>query len=78
MTLSEYFAENRYQPTYLIGDRVMGAFEGIKFVGSVGTDSVISEAEEPHVTVTLDLPLLYNGRVYNVLRVPTSSVTLRL
>ena len=77
MTLSEYFAENRYQPKYLIGDRVTGTFEGIKFVGSVGTDSVRSDTEEPHVTVSLDLPLLYNGKVHNIIRVPTSSVNLR-
>ena len=74
MTLAEYFAQNRYNAKYQIGDRVEGKFNKIPFVGSVGTDSVRNDSEEPHVTVTLDLPLCYKGKVHNILRVPTKSV----
>lgn len=77
MTLAEYFAQNRYAGKYHLGDRVEGKYKKIPFVGSVGTDSVRFEGEEPHVTVTLDLPLLHDGQIHNVLRVPTKSVKLR-
>ena len=77
MTLAEYFSQNRYQSRYHLGDRVQGYYKKILFVGSVGTDSVRSETEEPHVTVTLDLPLKIGEKIYNILRVPTKSVKLR-
>lgn len=77
MTLAEYFAQNRYHGKYQIGDRVEGKFNKIPFVGSVGTDSVRFDGEDPHVTVTLDLPLVYKGKVHNILRVPTKSVKYR-
>lgn len=77
MTLSEWFEKERYQGKYQIGDRVEGKFEKIPFVGSVGSDSVRYDGEEPHVTVTLDLPLAIKGNVHRVLRVPTKSVKLR-
>ena len=77
MTLAEYFSNNRYQPRYHLGDRVEGHYNKIFFVGSVGTDSVRNETEEPHVTVTLDLPLRVKGTIHNIIRVPTKSVRLR-
>ena len=77
MKLSEWFEKERYQGKYQIGDRVEGKFEKIPFVGSVGSDSVRYDGEEPHVTVTLDLPLKSGESLYNVLRVPTKSVSLR-
>ena len=77
MNLADYFAQNRYQAVYDLGDRVEGKFQKIPFVGSVGTDSVRSDSEEPHVTVLLDLPLKVDDKVHNVLRVPTKSVKRR-
>jgi hypothetical protein len=77
MKLAEWFAKERYQGIYQIGDRVEGRFNSIPFVGSVGTDSIRYDGEEPHVTVTLDLPLLFESIAHRVLRVPTSSVKLR-
>lgn len=77
MNLAEYFKANRYQPKYQIGDRVEGYYQKCLFVGSVGTDSIRSPDEEPHVTVTLDLPLMIDRKVHHVLRVPTKSVRLR-
>ena len=78
MTLAEYFSQNRYQSVYSLGDRVEGKYKKIPFVGSVGTDSIRNETEEPHVTVTLDLPLKIGEKIYNILRVPTKSVKKRL
>ena len=77
MKLSEWFEKERYQGKYQIGDRVEGKFQKIPFVGSVGTDSVRYDGEQPHVTVTLDLPMKIGDSVHNVLRVPTKSVSLR-
>lgn len=57
MTLAEYFKENRYKPTFEIGDRVFGKYEGIPFIGTVGNDTLISEEEGPRVSVHLDLPI---------------------
>ena len=55
--LAEYFAENRYQPKWQIGDRVFGYFNNIPFIGTVGNDTLISELEGPRVTIHLDLPI---------------------
>ena len=41
MNLAEYFAKNRYVAKYAMGDRVIGKWNGIPFVGSVGNDTVI-------------------------------------
>lgn len=65
--LAEYFAKNRYQAKYQIGDRVFGYFNKIPFVGTVGNDRVVSEEQGPHLTVHLDLPLKYKDRVYTLL-----------
>ena len=59
----------RYQPTYVIGDRVFGHWNGIPFVGSVGNDSLISEEEGPRVSVLLDLPIVYNEQTRTVVLV---------
>lgn len=56
MTLAEYFRENRYKPTFEMGDRVFGKHEGVPFIGTVGNDTEISIEEGPRVTVHLDLP----------------------
>jgi hypothetical protein len=67
--LETYFSTNRYQPTYVIGDRVFGRWNGIPFIGSVGNDSQISEEEGPRVSVLLDLPIVYNGQTRTVVLV---------
>lgn len=56
MTLAEYFRENRYKPTFEMGDRVYGKHEGVPFIGTVGNDTEISMEEGPRVSVHLDLP----------------------
>lgn len=55
--LADYFAKNRYQPTWFIGDRVYGKYGKTPFVGSVGNDTLINYEEGPRVTVHLDLPI---------------------
>lgn len=65
--LAEYFAKNRYQSKYQIGDRVFGYFNKIPFVGTVGNDRVVSEEQGPHLTVRLDLPLKHKDKVYTLL-----------
>lgn len=54
---AEYFELNGYRPKYFIGDRVFGHYQKIPFIGTVGNDTVISEAEGPRVSVQLDLPM---------------------
>ena len=65
--LAEYFANNRYKPKWSIGDRVQGTWNKIPFVGTVGNDTLISEAEGPRVTVHLALPIKYNKQVHNII-----------
>lgn len=72
--LAEYFAKNRYQGKWQFGDRVFGRWNKIPFIGSVGTDSVISEEQGPRVTITLDLPILYEGRQYTVVVVKPKDI----
>ena len=66
-SLKEYFEKNRYQAKYDIGDRVMGKWNKIPFVGTVGNDTLISEIEGPRVSVHLDLPIKYKDKVYTIL-----------
>jgi hypothetical protein len=63
---TEYFNANAYKPKYEIGDRVVGKWNKIPFVGSVGNDRVVSE-QGPEVTIHLDLPIKFDGKVHNVI-----------
>lgn len=65
MNLAEYFAMNRYQAKWQIGDRVTGKWNKIPFVGTVGNDTLINEIEGPRVSVHLDLPIKYKDKVHN-------------
>lgn len=66
VSLADYFAKNRYQPVYQIGDRVFGKYNKTPFIGTVGNDTVISELEGPQVSVHLDLPMKI-GKEYKTL-----------
>jgi hypothetical protein len=78
MTLSEYFTENRYKSTFFIGDRVEGYYNNeVMFVGTVLNDSVVSENQEPVVSVYLDLPLMYNNTIHKMIFVSPSELKLR-
>lgn len=65
--LAEYFSKIRYKPKYLIGDRVIGSWNKIPFIGTVGNDTVISEEQGPRISVMLDLPIKYENAVYTLL-----------
>ena len=64
--LSDYFERDAYKPKYYIGDRVFGYYQKIPFVGTVGNDSCIDGAN-PRVSIHLDLPVKYAGRVHNII-----------
>ena len=64
---SDYFNRIGYKHTYDIGDRVIGKWNRIPFVATVGNDRKINNITGPEVTVHLDLPLQYQGQVYNFL-----------
>ena len=67
--LAEYFAKNRYHPTWHIGDRVFGKWNKIPFVGTVGNDSLVNEVEGPRVSVHLDLPINIGTAFVNMIKV---------
>ena len=73
-TLAEYFGKNRYQAKYQIGDRVIGKWNKIPFVGTVGNDTEINESEGPRVSVHLDLPIKFDDKVYNVIIVKHKNI----
>jgi len=65
--LAEYFAQNRPQPKWHIGDRVFGHWNKIPFIGTVGNDNMVSELEGPRVSIHLDLPIKWEGQVRTVI-----------
>jgi hypothetical protein len=65
-SLTDYFNQVGYKPTYYIGDRVIGKWNKIPFVGSVGNDTMINEIEGPRISVHLDLPIKYNNQVHTI------------
>ena len=67
MNLAEYFKLNRYQAKYDIGDRVIGKWNKIPFVGTVGNDTLINETEGPRISIHLDLPIKYQDKIYTVI-----------
>ena len=74
MNLAEYFAKNRYKSHYSIGDRLIGTWNDIPFVGTVGNDTVISEIEGPRISVHLDLPIKYGEVIHTIIFVKHKDV----
>ena len=64
---TDYFERIGYKPEYYIGDRVIGKWNQIPFVGTVGNDTVINHIEGPRISVHLDLPIKFENVVYNVI-----------
>ncbi|CAB4241559.1 hypothetical protein UFOVP71_97 [uncultured Caudovirales phage] len=54
---AEYFAKNRPVAKWQFGDRVIGKFHGIPFVGTCGGEGMVNETEGSLVTVFIDLPI---------------------
>ena len=67
MTLAEYFEQNRYKPVYEFMARVTGMYGKIRWIGSVGNDTIISELRGPELHILLDLPLKIDGEYRTVL-----------
>lgn len=73
-SLAEYFEKNRYQPKFEFMARVTGLYKGIRYIGSVGNDTVISEDRGPELHILLDLPLKIDGEYKTVLVVKHKDV----
>lgn len=67
MSLTTYFQSIGYKHKYDMGDRVIGKYHKIPFVGSVGNDRLVSTDVGPEVTVHLDLPLLFDKKYYTII-----------
>jgi hypothetical protein len=67
MNPADYFEKNRYKPKYEFMARVTGMYGEIRWIGSVGNDTVISEQRGPELHIHLDLPLKIDGRYTTVL-----------
>ena len=75
-SLAEYFKANRYSGKYNIGDRVIGKWNKIPFVGTVGNDTLINEVEGPRISVCLDLPIKYKDNIHCVIIVKHKDIKL--
>lgn len=66
-SLVDYFAKSAYKPTYEFMARVTGVYKGVRWIGSVGNDTLISPDEGPVLHIQLDLPLKINGEYKTIL-----------
>ena len=73
-TQTDYFNAKGYKHVYDIGDRVIGKWNKIPFVGTVGNDRLISERDGPEITIHLDLPIKFKDKVYNFIVVKHKDV----
>lgn len=67
MTLAEYFDTVCYHATYNLGDRILGRYKGVPFIGTVGNDNQLNPIDGPFLTVHLDLPIKIDDVVKNVI-----------
>jgi hypothetical protein len=72
---TDYFNRIGYKPKYFIGDRIIGKWNKIPFVGTVGNDRKINDTDGPEITVHLDLPIKFQGKVYNFIIVKHKDVS---
>ena len=64
---TNYFERIGYKPIWHIGDRVIGKWNKIPFVGTVGNDTKINDLEGPRISVHSDLPIKFDKQVYYVI-----------
>ena len=64
-TQTDYFNRIGYTGKYQIGDRVIGKWNKIPFVGTVGNDRKINDIDGPEVTIHLDLPIKFKDKIHN-------------
>ena len=65
-----------YKAVYTIGDRVIGKWNKVPFVGTVGNDRLVNLDRGAEITVHLDLPLKYKDKVHNILVVKHKDIKL--
>lgn len=75
MTLAEYFDTVCYHATYNLGDRILGRYKGVPFIGTVGNDNQLNPIDGPFITVHLDLPIKIDDEVKNVIIVKHHEVS---
>jgi len=61
---TDYFNRIGYKGVWNIGDRVIGKWNKIPFVGTVGNDRKINDIDGPEVTIHLDLPLKFKDKFH--------------
>jgi hypothetical protein len=66
-SLADYFDKVTYKATYEIGDRVLGRWNGIPFIGTIGNDNQLNPIDGPFCTVHLDLPIKFEDAVKDVI-----------
>lgn len=71
---AEYFEKNRPKPVWHIGDRVFGRWNKIPFIGTVGNDSMVNETVGPRVSIFLDLPIKYQGKINSIIFVKQKDI----
>jgi hypothetical protein len=64
---SDWFNAIGYKHTYDLGDRIMGLWNGIPFVGSVGNDRLVNDINGPEITVHLDLPIRFEDKIHRII-----------
>jgi hypothetical protein len=72
---TDYFNRIGYKPVYHLGDRVIGKWGKIPFVGTVGNDRCI-DGVNPDITIHLDLPIKVDGEIKMFLIVKHKDVKL--
>ena len=75
MTLAEYFDSVSYKATYDLGDRILGRYKGVPFIGTVGNDNQLNPIDGPFITVHLDLPIKIDEEIKNVIIVKHNEVS---
>lgn len=71
---ADYFNRIGYVGKYDMGDRVTGKWNKILFVGTVGNDRKLNDLVGPEITVHLDLPIKFDGKVHNFIIVKHKDV----
>lgn len=73
-SLAEYFDKVTYKAVYDIGDRVLGRYNSIPFIGTIGNDTQLNPIDGPYCTVHLDLPIKIDDVVKNVIIVKHNEI----
>jgi hypothetical protein len=74
VSLADYFKANRYNGKRQLGERVTGVYKGIRWMGSIGNDTMINETQGPVLHILLDLPLKVDGVIHHILVVKHKDV----